>query len=160
MSTQRYAGCRPVSGGIIRLARPVARIRKARMHLRLWLLIAAGLTVAIWIDDWASSPFSKFVIPSIIATVTALLIPRAVEQPAARPLAAERSSAPKAELLFAMEHIQSIRVLLEVGAAHHQPVPRAALINLELVLKNLRKLTQSGTGSMDEDIATAPHHSY
>jgi hypothetical protein len=43
------------------------------------------------------------------------------------------------ELLLAIEHIQSIRILLEISHAHRQPVPLAVSANLNLVLKSLRK---------------------
>jgi hypothetical protein len=42
------------------------------------------------------------------------------------------------ELALAMEHLESIRVLLEISDSHQQPVPRAVPTNLRLVLKHLR----------------------
>src|SRR5688572_16504282 len=42
------------------------------------------------------------------------------------------------ELALAIEHIESIRVLLEISGDHRQPAPRVALANLDLVLKHLR----------------------
>jgi hypothetical protein len=44
------------------------------------------------------------------------------------------------ELALAIEHIQSIRVLLEISRFHRQQVPTAVLRNLELVVKSLSKL--------------------
>ncbi len=44
------------------------------------------------------------------------------------------------ELTLAIEHIESITVLLEIARLHKQHVPAAVLSNLELVLKSLRKV--------------------
>lgn len=41
------------------------------------------------------------------------------------------------ELSLAAEHVQSIRLLLEISRSHQQPIPGAALRNLELVSKHL-----------------------
>jgi hypothetical protein len=57
---------------------------------------------------------------------------------------------PAAELGLAIEHIQSIRVLLQVSASYNQPVPRAILVNLDLVHKNLRKLSEASLSTADE----------
>jgi hypothetical protein len=43
-------------------------------------------------------------------------------------------------LRLAADHVESIRILLEVSQTHQQPIPRAALENLELVSKNLREI--------------------
>jgi hypothetical protein len=42
------------------------------------------------------------------------------------------------EIALAIEHLESIRVLLEISRGHQQPVPRAVPTNLDLVLKHLR----------------------
>jgi hypothetical protein len=41
-------------------------------------------------------------------------------------------------LALAIEHLESIRVLLEISDSHQQPLPRAVPTNLNLVLKHLR----------------------
>ncbi len=43
-------------------------------------------------------------------------------------------------LRLAADHVESIRVVLEVSQTHQQPIPRAAFQNLELVSKNLREI--------------------
>ena len=44
------------------------------------------------------------------------------------------------DLTLATEHLQSIWWLLEIARQHQQPVPRAALTNLDLTLRHLREL--------------------
>jgi hypothetical protein len=44
------------------------------------------------------------------------------------------------QLKLAAEHADSIRTLIEICQAHEQPIPRAALQNLELVSKHLRQM--------------------
>jgi hypothetical protein len=136
---------------------------------KVWLLIACGLAMGIVIEDWASSVYAGFGGPAVIATVIAFVITRAVgfQQPSAaltvaaqaRPSHLPRHPLPAAELALAVEHIQSIRVLLEVSSSHDQPVPRAVLVNLQLVLKSLRKLAQSCPGSTENGVTTTPGHS-
>src|SRR5690242_14648098 len=46
------------------------------------------------------------------------------------------------ELTLAAEHVQSIWWLLEIARQHQQPVPRAALTNLDLTLRHLRQLNK------------------
>jgi hypothetical protein len=43
------------------------------------------------------------------------------------------------EVALAIEHIRSIRILLDISQAHQQPIPRAVPGNLDLVLKHLLK---------------------
>jgi len=44
------------------------------------------------------------------------------------------------DLALAAEHVHSIRWLLEIARQHHQPIPSAALTNLELVSKHLGEM--------------------
>ena len=44
------------------------------------------------------------------------------------------------DLSLAVEHVHSIRWLLEIAQQHQQPIPRAALTNLELVWKHLGEM--------------------
>ena len=44
------------------------------------------------------------------------------------------------ELTLAAEHVQSIWWLLEIARQHQQPIPRAALTNLDLTLRHLREV--------------------
>jgi hypothetical protein len=104
------------------------------------------------IDDWLSHTlYSRLVLIAAAALVSDALINRSnrrPRQPDSPPLPtpalpSESSHLPvsPSELSLAIEHIQSIRVLLDVSASHNQPIPRAVLVNLDLVLKNLRKLS-------------------
>ena len=44
------------------------------------------------------------------------------------------------EVSLAIEHIQSIQVLLDISRVHRQPVPGAVFGNLDLVCKRLRQI--------------------
>jgi hypothetical protein len=44
------------------------------------------------------------------------------------------------ELSLAAEHVHSIRCLLEIARQHQQPIPSAALTNLDLVSKHLAEM--------------------
>jgi hypothetical protein len=44
------------------------------------------------------------------------------------------------EVSLAIEHIQSIRVLLDISRAHRQPIPSAVFGNLDLVCRRLRQV--------------------
>jgi hypothetical protein len=44
------------------------------------------------------------------------------------------------EVSLAVEHIQSIRVLLDISRAHRQPIPSAVFGNLDLVCKRLSQV--------------------
>jgi hypothetical protein len=44
------------------------------------------------------------------------------------------------DLTLATEHVQSIWWLLEIARQHQQPIPAAALTNLDLTLRHLRDL--------------------
>lgn len=50
------------------------------------------------------------------------------------------SSRVASHLELAADHVESIRVLLEVCQTHQQPIPRAAFHNLHLVSKQLREV--------------------
>ena len=59
------------------------------------------------------------------------------------------------ELSLAAEHVNSIRLLLEIARQHHQPVPNAAITNLEMVGKQLGEILRR-LGAAGE--VTAPEH--
>ncbi len=44
------------------------------------------------------------------------------------------------EVSLAIEHLQSIQVLLDISRVHRQPVPNAVFGNLDLVCKRLRQI--------------------
>lgn len=58
------------------------------------------------------------------------------------------------DLSLAIEHIESIRVLLEISRAHQQPVPRAIPANLDLVLKNLQKAREQLSTQKPRELIT------
>lgn len=67
------------------------------------------------------------------------------------------------DLSLAAEHVQSIRCLLEITRQHQQPIPVAALTNLELVSKHLTELLRrievagEATAGAPNVSASAPH---
>lgn len=119
--------------------------------VKVWLLTAAGFFTALLVRDWlGSAAYLTPVTAAAAATIVAIAWPREQRgEPAlsiARRTQGERGGTthrqlPSSELKLAVEHIQSILVLLQISADHKQPVPRAVLVNLDLVLKNLTKLT-------------------
>jgi hypothetical protein len=46
------------------------------------------------------------------------------------------------EVTIALEHLRSVRLLLEISDIHRQPLPRAVPLNLELVIKHLDNARQ------------------
>ena len=61
------------------------------------------------------------------------------------------------ELTLAAEHVQSIWWLLEIARQHQQPIPRAALTNLDLTLRHLRQLKKRiAIGSQTAEPELAP----
>ena len=63
------------------------------------------------------------------------------------------------ELSLAAEHVHSIRWLLEIAREHQQPIPSAALKNLELVSKHLyemgRRIDGGGGAVMEPEVSAA-----
>ena len=63
------------------------------------------------------------------------------------------------ELSLAAEHVHSIRWLLEIAREHQQPIPSAALKNLELVSKHLyemgRRIDGGGDAVMEPEVSAA-----
>ena len=57
------------------------------------------------------------------------------------------------DLGLAAEHVHSIRCLLEIAGHHQQPIPPAALTNLEMVLKHLVEMQRRIDAAAQE---TAP----
>jgi hypothetical protein len=131
-----------------------------------WLLTAIGLAAALAIDDWLShTPYSRLVLIAGAALMISALINRSNQrrqQPDSPPLPtpalpteSSHLEVPPSELALAIEHIQSIRVLLDVSASHNQPIPRAVLVNLDLVLKHLRKMNGASPSAWDERATVA-----
>jgi len=60
----------------------------------------------------------------------------------------------KRDLSLAAEHVHSIRWLLEIARQHQQPIPRAALTNLELVSKSLGEI-QLRIETAGEEVASS-----
>jgi hypothetical protein len=130
--------------------------------LMLWLIAALNLAAVLAIDDrFGRTAYARVLLVAVAASGLAALInrcrqraPQPVESPPAITLPArEQRLSPAPELDLAIEHIQSIRVLLDVSSSHNQPVPRAVFVNLDLVLKHLRKL--NGVSS-HPDVESAP----
>jgi hypothetical protein len=92
-----------------------------------------------------------FAIVVVLATVTAAVLTHAADSQRPREPRRRYPSATKpvietafcsADLALAIEHIQSIRVHLGISASYLQPPPHRILVNLELVLKQLRNIDQ------------------
>ena len=134
-------------------------------RVRAWLLIAVSFAGAIVLDDWlGSTTFGGFAIVAVLATVTAAVITHAAdpqrptEPPAAispaRPSQSSRPPLAAAELALAIEHIQSIRVLLGISSSYRQPAPHGVLVNLDLVLKHLRNIDHMWAASTETGVTT------
>lgn len=125
-------------------------------------LTAIGLTAVLALDSWLGAPvYVRFVLIGAAAPLIVALIvnlrparqPAASAPPPAMPALqgeSSRPALPPSELYLAIEHIQSIRVLLQVSASYNQPIPTAVPVNLDLVLKHLRKLTAADAPHRDE----------
>jgi hypothetical protein len=114
-----------------------------------WLIAALSLAAVLAIDDrFGGTAYARVLLVIVVASVIAAMINRSrqrEQQPVEPPPSKtrpprEQRLVPAPELGLAIEHIQSIRVLLDVSSSHKQPVPRAVFVNLELVLKHLGKL--------------------
>jgi hypothetical protein len=143
----------------------VAAERPMPKRIRAWLLIAVSLAGAIVLDDWlGSTTYGGFAVVAVLATVTAAVITHAADSqrptvppPAispARPSHLSRPPLAAAELALAIEHIQSIRVLLGISSSHRQPVPHGVLVNLDLVLKHLRNIDHTSAASTENGVTT------
>ena len=131
-----------------------------------WLLTAIGLAAVLAIDDWLSpTVYSRLVLIAAAALMIGALINRSNQRrqlpdspPLPTPALPTESShleVSPSELALAIEHIQSIRVLLDVSASHNQPIPHAVLVNLDLVLKHLRKLNGASPSAWDAHASVA-----
>jgi hypothetical protein len=130
-----------------------------------WLLTAIGLAAVLAIDDWLSHTLSsRLVLIAAAALVSGALINwsnQRPQQPDSQPL--QTPAFPReslhlvfpSELALAIEHLQSIRVLLDVSESYNQAIPRAVLVNLDLVLKHLRKLNGASPSAWDERASVA-----
>jgi hypothetical protein len=109
------------------------------------------LAAVLAVDDWFGVTFPARLLLSMAAALAVVaLIGRSsrIQQPSPSPLTIpSRSPAPgfheSSELNLAIEHIESIRVLLQVSEAHNQPIPAAVPLNLDLVVKHLRRLNEA-----------------
>jgi hypothetical protein len=125
-----------------------------------WVFAAAVLCAALVVDDWAAASQSTAVYTRIALIVFAAsvltLLGRDSEPDAGSPAAAPvegsyRKFAPAIidnhlrEIALALDHIRSIRVLLEISQTHRQPIPSAVPRNLELVAKHLDNAQQQLT---------------
>lgn len=64
------------------------------------------------------------------------------------------------DLSLAAEHVRSIRWLLEIARQHQQPIPGAALTNLELVSKHLcemRRRIEAAGDEAEPDVSPMAH---
>ena len=124
----------------------------------MWLIAGPALAAVVSVDDWfGARPYPRLIILAAAAFAFVAVIQRSqrssesAEPPGPSTCAASTTYSPGAffasEPGLAIEHIQSILVLLHVSASHNQPVPRAVLVNLELVLKSLSKLHGSSAPS-------------
>lgn len=59
------------------------------------------------------------------------------------------------DLSLAAEHLRSIRCLLEIAREHRQPIPAAALTNLELVTRSLGEMQRQIRSARGEVSAAA-----
>lgn len=80
---------------------------------------------------------------------------RGIEE--SRPAAAVQTSELLSDVALAADHVESIRALLEVSTTHQQPIPRAALQNLEMVSKQLRRIERKLDPSRRGEAREAGH---
>jgi hypothetical protein len=117
----------------VALAVVLARLRRSR-HL----IIETGEAVEIPGDGCGANPSEE-------ADMSGLLL-----------------STLRRDLSLAAEHVHSIRWLLEIAMQHQQPIPRAALTNLDLVSKHLgelqRQIQISGQERVTESEVSAAAH--
>jgi hypothetical protein len=119
-----------------------------------WLFITGALFTFVVMDDWVAG-FPSIAVWARIALVvgfaaaatcvwaiwglrasTATADPKPSELSASSPQAVVSQDLVR-ELTLALDHIRSIRVLLEISQTHRQPVPPSVPRNLELVAKYL-----------------------
>src|SRR4051812_6052918 len=65
------------------------------------------------------------------------------------------------DLSLAAEHVHSILWLLEIARQHQQPIPSAALTNLDLVSKHLAEIErriEDASGAFDSPVSACAHH--
>lgn len=80
---------------------------------------------------------------------------RGIEE--SRPAATVEASELRSDVALAADHVESIRALLEVSTTHQQPIPRAALQNLEMVSKHLRRIERKLNPSLRAEAQEAGH---
>ena len=56
------------------------------------------------------------------------------------------------DLRLACEHLDSMQILIQVAATHHQSVPPSVVTNLRFVSRHLRSLEQQVGGEHKEDL--------
>jgi hypothetical protein len=131
------------------------RVSKMQRFLLRSSAIAFALASVIVVDEWLASQGAAAVYARITFIVAVAVLGAFQWRRFSRCETRDLSPADKAramcpdcepvnqnlvrELALAIEHIQSIRILLEISSTHQQPIPRAVPANLSLVAKHLRK---------------------
>ena len=120
-----------------------------------WLLVGAVLGGVLIVDGWLSGFFARLALVAVAAAALAWWFgktgPRRDEASpeTASPAGPVVSSAAAENLLgevaLALDHIRSIRILLEISQTHQQPVPPAVQHNLGLVAKHLESAQKQCT---------------
>jgi hypothetical protein len=122
-----------------------------RERVKFRLLVASALGAWIAIDAllaWRGAAAFSAALNLVVAVTAYLTIWRQSGQKlkpdANEPSDGENESvlaAPvRTEISLAIEHIQSIQVLLDISRAHRQPIPNAVFGNLDLVRKRLHEV--------------------
>jgi hypothetical protein len=122
-----------------------------RERVKFRLLVASTLCAWIAIDAllaWRGDTALSVALNMVVAVTAYLTIGRRSGQKlkpdANEPSVSENESvlaAPvRTEIWLAIEHIQSIQVLLDISRAHRQPIPNAVFGNLDLVRKRLHEV--------------------
>jgi hypothetical protein len=122
-----------------------------RERVKFRLLVASALCAWIAIDAllaWRGAAAFSAALNLVVAVTAYLTIWRRsgqkVKPDANEPSDGENESvlaAPvRTEISLAIEHIQSIQVLLDISRAHRQPIPNAVFGNLDLVRKRLHEV--------------------
>jgi hypothetical protein len=150
-----------------------------RPIVKSWLMTAAVICTTLIVNESLASsrPLALYSrVALVIGLATALTwywrslsSARMDPEPSAIPRAPHENIPPTMdenlvrEVALAIEHIRSIRVLLEISRAHRQPIPPAVPHNLALVAKHLENAQQQLTGepviplgSITHAVARAP----
>ena len=143
-----------------------------RERVKFRLVVASALCAWIAIDAllaWRGAAAFSAALNLVVAVTAYLTIWRRsgqkVKPDANEPSDGENESvlaAPvRTEISLAIEHIQSIQVLLDISRAHRQPIPNAVFGNLDLVRKRLGEVQRQPllTSSERPPTCQTPLHS-